>query len=115
MSFKAKQSLDEKDVEEKLKALRIDYQNISKVIADTTKKEVNSVVNDMESRTTLNPDEAREYGLVHEIRSELFPFGADLSVINEDVSVSNPVPQPVQFQFPFPVQHFTAPSVQSFT
>ncbi|MBN2178273.1 MAG: ATP-dependent Clp protease proteolytic subunit, partial [Deltaproteobacteria bacterium] len=75
----------------KLKGLRIDYQNISKVIADTTGRDAESIVNDMEARTTLNPEQAKEYGLVHDINTALFPLGADLSVINEGV-VQQPRP-----------------------
>ncbi len=32
----------------------------------------------MLDRTTLYPEQAVEYGLVHEIRSELFPPGSEL-------------------------------------
>jgi ATP-dependent Clp endopeptidase proteolytic subunit ClpP len=115
MNFQGNHSFDEKDLDEKLKGLKIDYRNISRVIADTTGRNVETIINDMETRTTLNPDEAVEYGLVHEVRSELFPLGADLTVINEDISVAHAVPQAVQFPLPFHVQHFTAPAIESFT
>jgi ATP-dependent Clp protease, protease subunit len=114
-NFQGVLSLAEKDLEERLNGLRIDYRNISRVIADTTGRDVDAVVKDMESRTTLNPDQAKDYGLVHEIRSNLFPLGADLTVINEDISVGHPVPQAVQFPLPIQFQHFTAPVIQSFT
>jgi ATP-dependent Clp endopeptidase proteolytic subunit ClpP len=83
MNFQGNQTLDEKDLEERIKELRIDYQNISKVIATTTGRDAHSIEADMEKRTTLNPDEAVQYGLVHEIDSVLFPAGADLTVIYE--------------------------------
>jgi ATP-dependent Clp endopeptidase proteolytic subunit ClpP len=83
VGFQGNQTLDEKDLEERIKGLRIDYENISKVIAATTGRDARSVEADMEKRTTLNPDEAVEYGLVHEIDSALFPVGADLTVIYE--------------------------------
>lgn len=105
-------TFDEKDLEERIKSLKIDYQNISRVIADTTTRDVDSIMNDMNNRTTLNPDEAKKYGLVHEIKSELFPMGADFITINEDITMQQAMPP----GFPFPViQHFTTPNIQAFT
>lgn len=71
-------SLEEKQLEEKLKGLQIDMGNIARVIADTTHKTKDQVVEDMLNRTTLYPEQAIEYGLVHEIKSELFEPGAEL-------------------------------------
>ena len=71
-------SLEEKQLEERLKGLQIDMENIARVIADTVKKDRQQVLDDMLNRTTLNPEQAIEYGLVHEIKSELFEVGADV-------------------------------------
>ena len=71
-------SLEEKQLEERLKGLRIDLQNIAKVIAANTGKSQDEVVQAMLDRTTLNPEEARAWGLVHEIKVELFPPGAEV-------------------------------------
>jgi ATP-dependent Clp protease protease subunit len=111
MSFQGNQTLDEKDLEERLKGLQIDYQNISKVIAATTGRDSESIVTDMETRTTLNPEQAVEYGLVHEINSALFPAGADLAVVDEATS-PQPMPQQLQIPVQMPVQHFTEPTAQ---
>ena len=116
-NFQGNQSLDEKGLEERLKGLQIDYQNIARVIADTTQKPAHKVQEDMNARTTLNPQEAKDYGLVHEIKSDLFPAGADLSVVGEQPQ------QPQQFQIqlprggvaPSPVQHRTVPEKQERT
>jgi hypothetical protein len=35
----------------------------------------------MLARTTLDPDTALDWGLVHEIRQELFPAGTDVIAI----------------------------------
>jgi len=70
--------LEEKQLEERLKALRIDIENIAKVIAANTGKALQDVINAMLERTTLNPDEAKAWGLVHEIKSELFEAGSEL-------------------------------------
>jgi ATP-dependent protease ClpP protease subunit len=116
--FIGNQQLDEKDLEERLKGLQIDYKNIARVIADTSQKPTDKVLSDMNNRTTLNPQEAKDYGLVHEIKSELFPIDADLSVVGE---IAQPV-QPMQFTLPVPgpgqqiqVQHLTAPQVEGIT
>lgn len=97
-------SFDEKQIEEHLKSIKIDQQNIARVIADTTQKPVHEVEDDMNNRTTLNPKEAKDYGLVHEIKSSLFPVDADLSVIGEVIRQGQ--------QGPFQI---TIPTVQAFT
>ena len=70
--------LEEKQLEERLKGLRIDMENIAKVIAANTGKTAQDVTNAMLERMTLNPDEAKEWGLVHEVRSELFEAGSEV-------------------------------------
>lgn len=97
-------SFDEKQIEEHLKSIRIDQQNIARIIADTTQKPVRKVEEDMNNRLTLNPNEAKDYGLVHEIRSSLFPIDADLSVIGE--IIGHVQQAPFQITIP-PVQAFT--------
>lgn len=76
--FKGNQSLEEKQLEERLKGLRIDVENIAKVIAANTDKSVKDVTNAMLERTTLNPEEAQSWGLVHEIKSQLFEAGSEV-------------------------------------
>ncbi|MCL4459869.1 MAG: ATP-dependent Clp protease proteolytic subunit [Chloroflexi bacterium] len=72
------ESFEEKQLEERLKGLRIDIENIAKVIAANTGKTVQEVTDAMLERTTLNPDEAQAWGLVHEIKSELFELGSEV-------------------------------------
>ena len=116
--FAGNQSLDEKGLEERLKGLQIDYKNIARVIADTAQKPADKVQNDMNNRTTLNPQEAKDYGLVHEIKSELFPIDADLSVVGEGIPQSQPLTLPLPQLIPgqqIHVQHMTMPKVEGFT
>ena len=94
-------SFDEKQLEEHLKGLKIDQTNIARVISDTTGKPLHKIEDDMNSRITLNPTEAKDYGLVHEIKSALFPIDADLSVIGE---MSQNQPHGVQIPFGITVQ-----------
>jgi ATP-dependent Clp protease protease subunit len=77
-NFPQPTSLEEKQLEERLKGLQIDTGNIARVIADTVKKDKQKVIDDMLNRTTLYPEQAIEYGLVHEIKSELFEPGAEV-------------------------------------
>lgn len=77
MSFQ-NERLEEKQLEERLKGLRIDIENIAKVIAANTGKSVKDVTDAMLERTTLNPDEAKTWGLVHDIKSELFELGSEV-------------------------------------
>jgi ATP-dependent protease ClpP protease subunit len=76
--FEQRVSLEEKQLEERLKGLRIDMENIAKVIAENTGKSVKDVTDAMLERITLNPEEAKTWGLVHEIKSELFEAGSEI-------------------------------------
>jgi ATP-dependent Clp protease protease subunit len=76
--FSGNQNLEEKQLEERLKGLRIDIENIAKVIAANTGKSVKDVIDAMLERTTLNSEEARSWGLVHEIKSQLFEAGSEV-------------------------------------
>ncbi len=78
VQFKGNQSLEEKQLEERLKGLRIDIENIAKVIAANTGKNVEDVTNAMIERVTLTPEEAQSWGLVHEIKSQLFELGSEV-------------------------------------
>lgn len=84
-NINGKASMDEKQLEEYLKGVRIDQRNIARVMADTTGRPVESFEHDMVDRTTLNPDEAVNYGLVHEVRRELLPKGMELLAIGEPI------------------------------
>jgi ATP-dependent Clp protease protease subunit len=80
-NIEQKTSLEEPQLEERLKGLRIDIENIAKVISANTGKKTEEVTKAMLERTTLNPEQAKEWGLVHQIRSELFPVGSQVMSI----------------------------------
>jgi ATP-dependent Clp endopeptidase proteolytic subunit ClpP len=105
-------SIDEKQLEEYLKGLQIDQQNIAKVISDNTKKTIEDIEKDMHNRTTLNPDEAKIYGLTHEIKSALVRPDMDMLTIGEPIQG-----QPLTTgQLTFPkTESVTQPNIQSFT
>jgi ATP-dependent protease ClpP protease subunit len=97
-------SFDEKTLEERLKSVQIDQENIARVIADTSGKPLHKVQEDMHNRTTLNPTQAKDFGLVHEVQSQLVPADAQLAVIGEPIQR----PQGMIIQA-------TGPTVQAFT
>jgi ATP-dependent Clp protease protease subunit len=90
VQFRGEQNLDEKLLEERLKGLRIDVENIAKVIAANTGKSTEDITDAMIERTTLNPEEAQSWGLVHAIKSELFEAGSEVIAIQAQ---QRPVPQ----------------------
>jgi len=81
VQFRGEQNLDEKLLEERLKGLRIDMENIAKVISANTGKSAKDVTDAMIERITLNPEEAQSWGLVHEIKSKLFEEGSEVVAI----------------------------------
>jgi len=81
VQFKGEQNLDEKLLEERLNGLRADMENIAKIIAANTGKSVKDITDAMIERTTLNPEEAQSWGLVHQIKSELFEAGSEVIAI----------------------------------
>jgi len=88
--FKGNQSLEEKQLEERLKGLRIDIENIAKVIAENTGKSVEDVTDAMLERITLNPGEAQSWGLVHEVKSQLFETGSEVVSIQAQQQQQKP-------------------------
>lgn len=93
-NFPGPVSLEEKQLEERLKGLQIDMGNIARIIADTVQKDRQEIFNDMLNRTTLYPEQAIKYGLVHEIKSELFEAGAEvISIQASQQPMPHMVPQ----------------------
>ena len=75
--------LEENQLEERLKGLQIDMLNIARVIASNTGKTEQEVNQAMLDRTTLDPSEAKSWGLVHDIESSLFEQDSDIIAIQE--------------------------------
>lgn len=74
---------DEKLLDERLKGLRMDRENIARIIADNCGREVEDVDQDILTSIVLNSEKAITYGLVHEVRAELFPKGAEIIDITD--------------------------------
>jgi ATP-dependent protease ClpP protease subunit len=71
-------SLEEQQLEERLKGLQLDIRNIARVVSSNTGKTEKEATDAMLNRTTLDPDQAKTWGLVHEIKSELFSKGDEV-------------------------------------
>jgi len=75
LNFNGQIVLDEKGLEEHLKSVKIDAENIARVIADTSKRTLTQVEQAMLDRTTLNPSQAKEFGLVTKVQKDLYKGG----------------------------------------
>jgi ATP-dependent protease ClpP protease subunit len=65
-------SMDEKLLEERLNTLKVDSENIARVIAANSNKTLAEVRAAMSDRTTLTPEQAMAWGLAQEIKTDLF-------------------------------------------
>lgn len=63
---------DEKSLGERMTNLKNERETICRIIADNTGRKLEDVEQDMFSGITLTSQQAKAYGLVHEIRAELF-------------------------------------------
>ena len=74
---------DERLLDERIKTLAADRENISRVIADNTGKQIEDIERDILAGTVLNSDQAKDYGLVHEVKSELVQKGVEIITITD--------------------------------
>ena len=81
--------LEEKQLEERLKGLHNNVENIAKVIAENTSKSVQEIRDAILERTILNPEEAKAWGLVDEIKTELFEEGSEVISIQHQQTQKN--------------------------
>lgn len=71
-------NFEEKQLKEYLKGLEIDRENIAKIIAQNCNKTQDEIEKAMFDGTTFNPQQAKEFGLVHEISENLLPPGSEI-------------------------------------
>lgn len=99
----SQEKLEEKQLEERLKSLKMDEENIAKVIAANTGKTTADVINAMHDRTALNAEDAKEWGLVHEIKSELFEVGSKvISIVPQETAQIVQLPKGIPPQLRLP-------------
>ena len=75
--------LQEGDVDQELKLMQQEVTSIAAVISDTTKKPLSEIQSAISKRTVLTALDAQRWGLVHELRSQLYDEGADLVSVGE--------------------------------
>jgi ATP-dependent protease ClpP protease subunit len=78
MNFREGASYEEPKLLELVKGLRVDMENCASVVAANTHRTQRQVFRAMLARTALDPGDAVEWGLVHEIRQPLFAAGAEV-------------------------------------
>ena len=81
-NFSGELQLGEQGLQERLEGLKVDQENICRIIADTAQKPLEEVLADIRKVTTLNAQQAKTYKLVTEIRSQLHPASVDLTIID---------------------------------
>ena len=82
--FSQNTQLDEKSIEERLKTINADYQNIASIIAEHCDKNSDEVKSMMNERTALKAQEAIDIGLVDSIKTHFIPQNADIVAIYEN-------------------------------
>jgi ATP-dependent Clp protease protease subunit len=93
-NFPGPVSLEERQLEERLKGLQLDMGSIARIVANATARDPQMVIRDMRNHLTLTGEEAVSYGLVHEIRSELYETGAEVISIQMGAPAATPFPAP---------------------
>ena len=84
------ESLDEKDLDERLDGMKVDSENIARIIAANSLLDVEEVEKAMFERTTLDAEQAKEWGIIHDIKADL--FAEDEEVVSIQYPL-NPEPQ----------------------
>jgi len=72
------QRFDERLMVERLEGLKNDRVTISKIMSENSKRTFKEIEEDMFKGVVWTPEQAVGYGLVHEIKKELFEKGADV-------------------------------------
>jgi ATP-dependent Clp protease protease subunit len=77
------QRFDERFLGERLEGLRNDRETISKIISENSNRSLKEVEEDMFRGVVWSSQQAIDFGLVHEIKGQLFEKGADVVSIVE--------------------------------
>lgn len=71
------------DLRELLGSVDRDNENMAGIIASATNKSEKEILEKLRQRTNLNSEQAKEFGLVHEIKEKLFEPGSEVIVIKD--------------------------------
>lgn len=103
LNFSANSTLDEGELDERLKMVRQDVEAIASVIAGTIKRSPEEIQRLMINRTVLNVEEAKKWGLVHEVREELYEQGSRVIPISTDIRLESSPQANIGRVEPFPL------------
>lgn len=71
-----------KELNEVLGNLEKDRKKIVSIVAENCGKQAEEIGKDMEETKGLTADQAKEYGLVHEIKEDTFPKGVEIITVS---------------------------------
>jgi len=71
-----------KELSEVSNNLEKDRKKIVSIVAENCGKQAEEIGKDMEETKGLNAEQAKDYGLVHEIKEELYPQGSEVITIS---------------------------------
>jgi len=97
-AFRGGENLAIDDLEERIKGVKLDSENIAGVISSATGKTEDEILEMMRKRTNLNPEEAKEFGFVHEIKEALFDSGSEIINIDDKPPKTQVLPFQIQRQ-----------------
>jgi ATP-dependent protease ClpP protease subunit len=75
LDVKAHLKLTEKSLKEQMSSMKADREIMSRVISNTTRRDYTQVDHDILEGIVLNSEHALEYGLIHDVKTELFEKG----------------------------------------
>lgn len=105
--------LEEKQLQERINSMQTDARNIARVIAAATGKTEDSVEQAIFEGTVLTADQAKDWGLVQEIRTELFPPGSRVISIAPPTRADADQEQPESQDGIANLQTMTRPEIDS--
>ena len=76
LDVKAHLKLNEKTLKEQMSSMKAEREIMSRVLSDATGRDHTQVERDILEGIVLNSEQALEYGIVHEVKTELFEKGA---------------------------------------
>lgn len=82
------ETLGERQLAERLAKLQVDARNMAAALADETGRSFDEVLRALRVRTVLDVAGGRDWGLVHEVRRDLVPEGAELVTVPQRPELS---------------------------
>lgn len=79
------ENIERQQIKEIFEGVDLDIKNISEIIAKNTNKSEKEIIDAMNEKTTLNPSDARDWGLINGTRTNLFEKDSHMiSILSPD-------------------------------